>query len=76
MNNKFNNIIIENGDINMQKVLEEDVKNIAKIKIQIALNKKMYEIGKITYDIYSKVNEILVSRLTKETDKYPGVFSP
>ena len=34
-----------------------------KIHLQIGLNKRMYEIGKIPYEMYSKANEILISRL-------------
>jgi|GEM_PF-3081948 len=36
----------------------------AKIKLQMGLNKRMYESGKITYKMYSRANEILISRLT------------
>ena len=34
------------------------------VSLQIALNKRMYELGKIPYDTYSRVNEILNYRLT------------
>jgi hypothetical protein len=35
------------------------------IKLQMGLNQKMYANGKISYDMYSKANEILISRLTE-----------
>jgi hypothetical protein len=35
------------------------------IKLQMALNKRMYDKGKISYDLYSQTNNILISRLTK-----------
>ena len=34
------------------------------IRLQIALNKRMYDVGNISYGMYSQTNEILVSRLT------------
>ena len=43
----------------------ENILDVVTIKLQIALNKKMYENGKITHDVYSKVNNILILRLTK-----------
>ena len=36
-----------------------------KIKLQIGLNQRLYDSGKISYDMYSKANEILISRLTQ-----------
>jgi len=33
------------------------------IKLQIALNKRMYDIGSISYDLYSKTNQILIAKL-------------
>ena len=38
------------------------------INLQIGLNRKMYESGKISHDMYSKTNEILLSRLTNAED--------
>ena len=38
------------------------------VKLQIVLNKRMYENGKISYDIYSLTNEILSSKLTYNYD--------
>lgn len=34
------------------------------IKLQITLNKRMYGAGRISYDTYSKVNDILQAKLT------------
>jgi hypothetical protein len=42
--------------------------NSITIKMQIVLNKRMYELKKISYDTYSKANEVLVSRLIKFGD--------
>lgn len=36
----------------------------ATIKIQLALNRRMYDTKKISYNMYSHVNDILISRLT------------
>ena len=36
----------------------------SKIKLQIGLNKRMYDTGKISYTMYSRANEILQGRLT------------
>jgi len=33
------------------------------VNLQIKLNKHMYDIGKISYEVYSKTNEILNSKL-------------
>ncbi len=33
------------------------------IKLQMALNSRMYKIGAISYDMYYKTNEILISRI-------------
>jgi len=38
--------------------------NPVTIKLQMGLNRRMYETGKIPYDLYSKTNEILIGRLT------------
>ena len=38
------------------------------VKLQIALNKRMYEIGKIPYNTYSQANEILNSKLIYSFD--------
>ena len=37
--------------------------NTVTIKLQMGLNQKMYDIGNISYDMFSKANEILISRL-------------
>ena len=37
--------------------------NPVTIKLQMGLNQRMYDIGKITYEMFSKANEILISRL-------------
>ena len=42
--------------------------NQAKVKMQIIMNKRMYENGKISYATYSRANEILISRLTSHND--------
>ena len=39
-----------------------------KIKLQIGLNQRLYDSGKISYDMYSKANEILISRLASCKD--------
>jgi len=39
------------------------------IKIQMGLNKKLYDIGKISYEMFSKTNEILISRLNIYNDR-------
>jgi len=33
------------------------------------LNKKLYDIGKISYEMFSKTNEILISRLNIYNDR-------
>jgi hypothetical protein len=38
------------------------------IKLQISLNRRMYERAKISYNTYSKTNEILISRLTSSEE--------
>ena len=38
------------------------------IKLQIALNRKMYEQKRISYNIYSSANEILNNRLTNSNE--------
>jgi len=35
------------------------------IKLQMGLNQRMYDKGKISYDMYSQTNDILISRLTQ-----------
>jgi len=40
------------------------INNAVTIKLQMGLNQRMYDNGKIPYDLYSKTNEILISRLT------------
>ena len=35
------------------------------IKLQMGLNQRMYDTGKISYNIFSQTNEILISRLTQ-----------
>ena len=37
--------------------------NPVTIKLQMGLNQRVYDIGKITYEMFSKANEILISRL-------------
>ena len=34
------------------------------VKLQLTLNKEMYRNNRIPYDLFSKVNDILISRLT------------
>ena len=38
------------------------------IRMQIALNKRMYEAGRIGYDVYWRANEVLAGRLTSCAD--------
>lgn len=35
------------------------------IELQIQLNRDIYEMGKITYEMYQKVNELLMQKLAK-----------
>jgi len=42
--------------------------NFIIIKLQMGLNQKMYDIGKISYEMFSKANEILISRLQSCND--------
>lgn len=42
---------------------------LAAIKIQIALNRRMYDRKKISYNMYSRVNDILISRLTVSEER-------
>ena len=42
----------------------ENAGDYATITMQMALNKKMYETGRVNHDTYSRANEILTSRLT------------
>ena len=46
----------------------EDYSDRITVTLQIALNKRMYEAGRIDYDTYSRANEILISRLTSCKD--------
>ena len=39
--------------------------NPVTVKIQMGLNQRMYDSGKISYAMYSRTNEILISRLTQ-----------
>ena len=42
----------------------ENSDSYATITMQMALNKKMYETGRVSHDTYAKANEILIFRLT------------
>ena len=41
----------------------QNIFNPVTIKLQMGLNQRMYDAGKISYEIFSKANEILISRL-------------
>jgi len=41
--------------------------NPVDVKIQMGLNQKLYKNGKISYYLYSKTNDILISRLTNNS---------
>ena len=42
------------------------------IKLQMGLNKRMYDNKKISYAMFSKTNEILISRLT-QAENYDSI---
>ena len=42
------------------------IEDVATIKMQISMNKRMLEQGRITYDVYSQVNRILLIRLESD----------
>ena len=42
----------------------ENYLDVTTIKLQMALNKRMFEIGQITYNTYAHVHEILLFKLT------------
>lgn len=52
---------IYQGGMKMDKNTEE----IITLKLQILLNKKMFESGYISYNIYSKTNELLIIKEQK-----------
>ena len=46
----------------------QSCQNLITLKLQIALNRRMYDSGRISRDMYLKANDILLNRLTNCKD--------
>ena len=46
----------------------DNYKDLTTIKLQMALNRKMYEQGCVPYDVYERAKEILICKLTSANE--------